>query len=128
MEKKLLSPRDRKGKHGRTAERGLVELPHISAGVVLKAVPEENADHVLPLTEGDLVFIVIDEVVGIADVRRKKPSCDPLAVQVKLIKSADGHRDPDGRRLRRKGTAEIVRRHRSFKGTILLGRLDKILF
>lgn len=61
------------GHLGRAAEPGLVEVPDMAARIVLEPVAQPQAQHVLARLQRQLVGIVIDDIVGIADVGASAP-------------------------------------------------------
>ena len=75
------------GHLGRAAEPGLVEVPDMAARIVLEPVAQPQAQHVLARLQRQLVGIVIDDIVGIADVGGQRPFGDPPPVEVQLVKA-----------------------------------------
>ena len=93
VEQNLLSLRYSHSKHRSASEICLVEIPDISAGIVLKTVTKQNTKHIFACIEHYVIFIVIYIVVCVADIWRQKTSCNMLPIKIKLIKSTCCHGD-----------------------------------
>ena len=122
-----LRPGKAQGELGRAPAGELIEVPDIAAGVILQTVAQQHRHNVLSRLQGQVVDIVIEDMIRIADVRGESALGIADTVDIQLIKAAGSDDHLACSRFRYlKGLPEAGGRNVVLKGIIRGSATDEI--